>query len=72
MCDTQHVTAISEATIVERLREQYARLAQIGHFPSPPLGADMAELLRYRAEYSEQIAEADILQELGLEKTWSE
>jgi hypothetical protein len=66
------VKTISEETLVERLREHYANLAGIGRFPPPPAGADMSALMRYREEHRELIAEADILNELGLEKTWSE
>ena len=63
---------LSPTAQLERLRTRYARLASVGHFPPPAADADMDTLMRYRAEHREALAEADILDELGLEKTWSE
>ena len=48
----------------ERLRAWYVRLAGVGGFPPPAQDADWESLKDYRAQYTEQLEEADILDEI--------
>lgn len=63
---------LSPAAQLERLRARYVRLAKVGGFEPPEPNADSDALHVYRNQHGEQLAEADILDELGLVKTWSD
>ena len=49
---------------LQRLRDYYIRLAQIGEFPPPAADADSAALKAYRLLYKEQLGDACILDDI--------
>ena len=49
---------------LQRLRDRYLRLSQVGDFPAPASDADWEALQKYRLQYGEQLADADILDEI--------